>query len=763
MNSTKTHLRFWQGIVPLVLAAAFGPASAEGEDVAQFIKPSSSVSVGLGAASGSKEDRAFFGQYNGMRKNSGLLLLDIDVTKRDDASGTWTNFDARNLGSENRELRFSQQKQGDWKYFFEYGELVRNYSNTVNTNVTGIGTNNLVVNTVGNPLVSAGAAALLAAQGTGSNVDLKTTRKGMTFGADKWLTPNLQLEASFKNEEKKGARMFGRVATCSFNNTGAGTSTYGCLNAGGVGDLAGTATTSWGALLMLPEPINSTIRQFELKLNYHDDKLAVNGGYYGSFYTNKYGSLNVTIADPTNMWNPNGTLLNASNANTGNLTGILQQAIALPPDNQSHQLSLAGTYAFTPTTRATFKFAYTHGTQKENFDSMGLTGGPRGSMDAVVDTTVAQLGISAKPMPKLSVLANLRYEQKSDKSPIDLYRTSTTTAATAGLTNTNSQGSHTKVKGKLEASYQLPEGYRATGGIDYDFRDLGRPTGTNDTSGQASAIRAKNDEIGYRGELRKSLSDTLNGNIVVAHSARNGSKWMTATNGIAPTVAEGTQQGTGFQLFPLFWMDLKRDKLKGSVDWAATNALNFQASAEVAAEHYFAPTMRGARDGKSTALNLDAAYAISDKWKMNGWYSRNDTILDINGTTNAYMAGMRQLGHNLGIGVRGAPTGQLELGADFTFSYEVNRTGLGVIGTSTQPAALPTAAFRQLNLNIFGKYALDKSTDIKVTLAHQRYYSNEWYWNNDGVNFFFSDGTTVTQKNQQNVSFIGAAYIYKFQ
>jgi len=167
--------------------------------------------------------------------------------------------------------------------------------------------------------------------------------------------------------------------------------------------------------------------------------------------------------------------------------------------------------------------------------------------------------------------------------------------------------------------------------------------------------------------------------------------------------------------------------------------------------------------GKSTNFNFDASYKLSDKWKMNGWYSRGDTILDLNGTTNAYMAGLRQLGHNLGLGVRGAPTGQLELGADFTFSYEVNRTAVGVIGTSTQPNGLPTAAFRQLNLNLFGKYALDKNADIKVSLAHQRYYSNEWFWNNNGTSFFYSDGTTVTQKDQQNVTFIGAAYIYKFQ
>lgn len=743
MNTHKTHPCL-RSTMLVALAVAFGSAVAADDDVAQLIKPDSSISAGLGTVSGKKEDRAFFGQYNGMRRSGGQIFLDIDYLKRDDANGLWTNLSGRNLGNENRELGFSQQKQGDWRYFFEYGELVRNYSNTINTNISGIGTDNLTVNSVGNPAVSAGAAALQAAQGTGSNQDIKTTRKSLGFGVDKWLTQNLQLEVSFKNEDKTGARLFGMGTNCSAGR-------YGC-------------TASGGALLLLPEPINSSTRQLEFKLNYSDDKLSLNGGYYGTFYINKFGSLKTTIANPASIWDPDGSQLGPNAATVTALTTLMQLPLALPPDNQAHQFSLAGTYAVTPTTRTTFKYSFTRQTQKESFDGMGLVGGPRGALDAVIDTSVGQFGITARPMPKLSLVANLRYEQKSDKTPIDLYRLSTTAATSqpANATNTNSPGSHTKIKGKFEASYQLPEGYRATAGIDYDMRDLGRPTGTSDTSGQASAIRAKNDEIGYRGELRKSLSETLNGAVSVGHSERRGSMWMAATNGTAPASGAPTG-GTGFNLFPLFWMDLDRDKLKASVDWAATNKLSFQASVDGAAEHYYAPTMRGARDGKTTNLNLDAAYAISDNWKMNGWYSRGDTILDINGASGAYMAGLRQLGHNLGLGLRGAPTGKLEVGGDFTFSYEVNRTGVGVIGTSTQPNALPTAAFRQLNLNVFGKYALDKSADIRVNLVHQRYYSNEWFWNNNGTPFFFSDGTTVTQKDQQNVTFIGAAYIYKFQ
>jgi len=750
MHTHTTFSGFRKALVGLAMIGALGPVQAEDEDLARMLKPESSITVGASGASGDSSDRAFFGQYNGMRKNRSLIQLDIDYLRREDSTGTWTNLTGRNLGNENRELGFSQQKQGDWKYQFEYGELVRNYSNTINTALQGIGTANLTINSLGTPVnaVATNAAGLAAAQGTGSNVDLKTTRKALNLAVEKWLTPSLQFEATFKNEEKTGARIFGRGEDC---------------NAGKNCVTVGASTNAMGAMLLLPEPINSVTRQFEAKLNFADDKLALNGAYYGSFYTNKYGVMTQTFNGL--LWQPNGAGFDPR-VGTGNSLQTAMTPIALPPDNQAHQLSLAGTYAFSPTTRATFKYAYTHATQKELFQGMGLVGGPRGALDAVVDTTVAQVGLTTRPLPKLTVLANLRYEQKSDKTPIDLYRVSTTAATSQppNATNTNSPGSHTKIKGKLEASYQLPDGYRATAGVDYDFRDLGRPTGTNDTSGQAAALRVKNDEIGYRAELRKSLSEQLNGSISAGHSFRTGSRWMAATNGTDPTAADGTLQGSpATGVFPLLWMDLKRDKVKGSVDWTATDSLTFQASVEGAAEHYFAPTMRGARDGKSTNFNFDASYKLSDKWKMNGWYSRGDMVLDVNGTTNAYMAGLRQLGHNLGLGVRGAPTGQLELGADFTFSYEVNRTAVGVIGTSTQPSALPPAAFRQLNLNLFGKYALDKNADIKVSLAHQRYYSNEWFWNNNGTPFFFSDGTTVTQKDQQNVTFIGAAYIYKFQ
>ena len=233
MKLPKKQLGYSQKILMLCVLAAFGSAHADEDEVAQLIKPDSSMRIGLGSATGDKYDRAILGQYNGLRKNDTSLQLDVDVAKRDDATGLWTNFQGSNLGLDNRELNFSQQKQGDWKYVVTYSELVRHDPRTINTGLQNGGT-------------TAPTVVSLATPWTGANLNLNIKRQGLGLGGEKWLTPDLMFELSAKNESRKGSRLSGIGASCS-DIVG---TTFPC---------AGTA----GAILMLPEPINSTTRQFE--------------------------------------------------------------------------------------------------------------------------------------------------------------------------------------------------------------------------------------------------------------------------------------------------------------------------------------------------------------------------------------------------------------------------------------------------------------------------------------------------------------------
>jgi Protein of unknown function (DUF3374). len=114
----------------LAMLAAFGPAWADDDAVIELSKPSSFVSAGVAGVTGDQKDRSLFGQYNGLRKDDAFLMLDFSYLKRDEATGTWTILEGRDLGLETRELRGQYGPQGNWKVYGEYSEIVRRYPRT---------------------------------------------------------------------------------------------------------------------------------------------------------------------------------------------------------------------------------------------------------------------------------------------------------------------------------------------------------------------------------------------------------------------------------------------------------------------------------------------------------------------------------------------------------------------------------------------------------------------------------------------------------
>jgi MtrB/PioB family decaheme-associated outer membrane protein len=756
MRTLARQSGFSKKIIAVALAPVFSLAHAADEaDTAQLTKPDiAAVSVGAGAVSGDGKSRSLFTQYNGLRKNDLYLLLDWDFIRRDDATGMWTIFEGRDLGLDTREVRFLQQRQGDWKYYGEYSELVRFYPRTINTSLEGAGTTT--------PTVS-----LLPAPGTGSDLDLNTKRKGVSLGGEKWIAPNLMFEATFKNEDKDGARIFGRGFTCP--SGAAPTPVCTALAAG---------ANQW-ALLLLPEPINSTTRQFEAKLNYIGDKFALTAGYYGSFYNNDNGSLNPTVVG--NLNNPLGRPMGVDGSVplTAGLRNILQLPVALPPDNQAHQFYLSGNYAFTPTTRATFKLAYTHATQKDDFAGNGFTDAPAGvnNYGGVVNTTLAQFGLTARPLPKLSLNANLRYEDRKDESPLALYNIEGANRFTNGTYSLK------KTSGKLEGTYQLPANFRGTLGVDYEALDRGQfsspeciDLGDGDCRGDSiagiSGLRAKTDETSYRAELRRAMSDTFSGAISYVHGKRDGSSWLKPNalpdTGTTPVSDDAIFNRTA--IFPMIFMDRTRDKVKVSADWSPMDRLSLQFMLEEGKDKYSAPTTKGLRDTVVRLYSVDASYAVSEAWKLRAYYTYSEQTIHVSHSTG-YIADLKDRNNTAGIGIVGKLTGRIDVGADLLYMNDRNiyaqtadeLASATNVAFLAQSGGLPDVTFRDLRLTLFAKYALQKNGDIRVDLVHDRQRLNEWTWGFNGVPFLYSDNTTVSLNPTQNVTFISVRYIYKWQ
>jgi len=717
MKTNGMYIRLNQKLLLLSILAVFGSAHAGNDEIARFTQPESSVTAGIAGTTGESADRAIFGQYNGLRKDSGYLLLDVHLNKRDDAVGRWTRISGRNLGQDDRELDVSQEKQGEWKYFLGYSEMVRHDPRTINTELLGTGSTTPVVTS-------------LATAGSGNDLDFDIKRKALRAGGTKRLSPRMMLEVTANNETRQGSRLSGIGIACmpaTFSNV--------------------ACSSLSAAILALPEPIDSTTRQLEFKLNYTGDKYNLSGGYYGSFFSNSDQYLTTTVSG--NLVLQDGSTLNTAAVPGSTLAGLLQQSIALPPDNQAHQFYAAGNYTVSPATRATFKYSYTHATQNEDFG--GASGAPTGvsNLGGVVDTNLLQAGVTSRPVDKLNIAGKLRYEDKADKTPLALYNGS----------YTNDRNSSKKLDGNLEANYQLPNALLGTLGMDYATVHRDRPVSTSPVMNLApptlsviplSGLREDTTELGYRAELRRALSETLNGSVSYMHSKRSGGDWL-----IINTGANGT--------YPMTMEDRSRDKVRVMADWVATEKLSLQFTIEDAKDIYTGPSSKGFRDNGTRSYGVDGTLHVNDDWKLTGYWNHSNQILHVNHSVG-YMAEIEDFNTDMGVGVIGHPADKLEVGGKASYMKDNNRyQQVMATGSAVAGGGLPDVRYRVASMNVYGKYALKKNVEARVDLLRQSVRFNEWTWGYGATPFTYSDNATVSMQNNQVITFVGASYTYRFR
>ena len=521
--------------------------------------------------------------------------------------------------------------------------------------------------------------------GTGlRNVELETERKRITLGFDKWLPAGFDVKLRYQDERKDGARVFG-------------------------------SGNSFPDANFLTEPIDSTTRQAEVTLGYTGESLQLTGGYYGSFYDNAFSQLNVSGAP-----------------------AFFPAPIALAPSNESHQLYVAGGYSFTPTTRSTFRAAYSWATQNDAFiDPGGAQLANRSSLDGQVNTTLLQAGLTSQPLPKLSLLANVRYQNRNDDTPIQRY-----TFPLSTTDGNNEPQSFRTLMAKLEATYRLPLGFRLTGAIDYDDRTRDVPPLRSLT------YRQETEQTSYRAELRRSLAETINGTLAYVHSRRTGSDLLSDTN-LPPSNL----------VAPISWTDRDRDLWRIRLDWAPVEPLSLNLVFDRYSDDYDGRAL-GPRDGEGYFVSVDAAYQLSDTVQLNAWaaWDSAEITQDTRQATTLtnWSADIRNASQNYGLGARWKPMPRLETGGDVTYAFDSGKHDLSVISGLGQVASLPEYDYRHTRLKLFARYAVRPDAGLKVEYVYDRWRTDDWTW----TNWVYADGTVVTQDPQQTVNFIGVSGYY---
>lgn len=747
-HKQATAFNFSRKALCLALLAAFSAAEAQEDDeVRRLVRPESTVSVGVGHVSG---DSQRYGIYNGLNKEGTVGLGDLSLVRRDDETGTWMRLEGRNLGLSTRELGAEYEKQGDYRIRIDFSQLPRVAPYAIHTDLSGIGTNQQSYPAY-NTNVVAPPPPVERNAFNATATSLKTERQITSLGFSKVLTPTLELKVNFRNDEKDGSRIFGRGYT--------------------------------NAQEFLAEPIHSTTRQLDAVLNYTTERLQLSGGYYGSFFENRYKSLDVTGGS--------GVLNNASPAGAQN-PPIAN--IGLPPDNQAHQMHLSGAYEFTNTTRASFKASRSVAMQNDDFmpvaayngvgSPVGQNSSRRTNLGGRVDSTLVQAGIVSRPVKGLTLTGNLRYEDRDDNTRTAQYITGAGAAPytlpPTSSTNGFNEPRSLKIKsGKGEASYLLPEGFRLSGGVDMEQKE-------RSMSGvRVVGYRERTDETTTRIELKRSMAEALTGAVAFLHSDREGSGYrpLSVLNG-NPYPAYPLAGNANFPvslgglLQPIYLADRQRDKVRLGLDWSPIESLSAQFTLEDAKDNYGRgrgnPDI-GARKGDARLYSADVTYTVTDNWKLTGWVSHSENAIDQAVMTGANAATLNALATALtvwgaeqknvvdsySIGVRGKLlNGRLDTGADYVLAHDKTAYKLGNLNGGTAPVnSLPDITWKQSTVKLFGKYAIDRDTALRLDYVFDHRKTNDWTWNS----WTYSDGTRLVQNPQDKVHFIGVSVNYAFR
>jgi MtrB/PioB family decaheme-associated outer membrane protein len=532
--------------------------------------------------------------------------------------------------------------------------------------------------------------------GAGTDYQLSTKRDRWTLGLEKALY-GWSVNVRYRNEQKDGTQLWG---------------------------------TGYFSVQprFLTKPVDTTTQQIDVTADYNTERYQIRAGYYGTMFDNKIARVNVSPA-----------------------IANLFTAYGMEPDNQSHQFYVTGGYNFSQATRGTFKLAYARATQNDPWGIAPPVGVTQGSLDGRVDTTLVQAGLNGRVTPKLSWRADLRYENRDDKTPV---------VVNPSLGSYKPRSIETTT-GKVVANYSLPMGFRLTGDITLEQKKREAPEDT------VVQFRERVNETTYRVELRRAVSPTVTGAVSLLHSKRDGSGWRDDL--ISPA---------GFiDIAPIYLADRDRNTVRFVVNWMPTEPLSLNFRADESRDTYTGrnsnPYNLGPRKGRASNYSLDTSYMFTQSVTGTAWLSHGDTRFEeatcaefnFPGTcdpaSTAFAEQQRNIADNFGLGLRAKATSKIDVGADVTyakvrdeFSFDV----LNAVGTITPVDNINT---KVTTLRLYGKYALNRQSGIRLDYVYDQYQTDDWTWSR--WIYSTADGTTITQDPNQKVNFVGVSYYYRFQ
>ena len=798
MNPTPTSsLRLRALARGLLLAGIIAPCAhaADADDpVRALTVPTNSVEAGALYVT---KDSSRFGEYNGLDQQGGYVIGNFQLYGGGGAASAFRwRIVGSDVGLDTRNIMGEVGDQGRWRVVLGYDQIPKRYADTFVTLWQGAGTTSLTLPS-GYPAaatrlsVTNTAAGILAnwnniqspnatagTTGGGPGYVIPANLHGFTAGTDRKrynagtavvVAPGWEFKASARHEDKDGTKLTG-------------------VNMGRFS----------GVSAIVPEPISNSHDQFDVSLAYTDDKATFSAGYYGSLFRND-----------VKLWSVENA--GANNAVLGNVARLQSW-----PDNAMHQLNVAGSYRFTPTTRLVVSGSYARLTQNDAF--IDPPGGatwvyPQSSANARVVNTFLLARLTSRPLKDLNVDVTYRYENRDNQTPILTFLTTGGDSPGASTRFSNEPLNRQLQQVNVDAVYALGRGQSIRG--EYERQNIRRTANSDESPFRADKTYEDSFRLGYR----KSMGDSVTGRIDYLHARRHVSEYEQGDprpSNPPPPEPAADPALVGFEQF--FLADRNRDKLRALVNWDVNEKMSMQAGVDYIDDRY--PHQQfGLKQSEGWAVNVDGAYAASETFVVNGFVTyehmkmRLDSLAIARGLTSTnlvpHVSGppcapytnlantlpadyftdpCRQWSESqadrvvtLGLGARYSGLARWVLSGDATYARA--RTPISVNGGTYYNNGVPNSAtgnvfiaatslpdITSTRIDVFASalYAIDKPSAVRLSYRYAHMSSNDWaydaYANSPlgvlAVQTYLGPG--ITSPNY-NVHVVGVSYVYRWQ
>ncbi len=404
---------------------------------------------------------------------------------------------------------------------------------------------------------------------------------------------------------------------------------------------------------------------------------------------------------------------------------------------------------------------------------------PRSSLDGKIDTTLINLALTARPMPKLNLRASYRYDDRDNKTPQAQYlfiggdSINQVTTLASNRARTNLPLSYTQNLLKLDGDYQVAA--RTKLNVGYDYEEVKRSFSQAD----------KTTEDTYRIGLRRSFSEMISGGVSYARSDRRNKGYADTpfnesySAQYIATLPAGTRWDDHPLLRKFLYADRERDKFRFSLNASPHEMVALQFRADYNQDDY-KNSILGLTKTKSESYTVDAsvtpkenltlhAYYTSDNYKSNqagrsfapatrlalstpltspnDWFNTSDDRIDTFG---------------LGFKVKELMGGRFDLGGDYTYSYGLGKINTTVGSALAAAAPIPDLVSRFQSLQLYGTYKLQKNATLKLSLLHRKLRSDDWGWDSVNPNTMANVLSTGQLSPNYSDNVIGVSVSYKW-